>query len=194
VARDLHDSVTQSLYGVSLYGDAASRMLEAADVEGATELLSQLRQTAKDALQEMRLLIFELRPSELERMGLVGALQSRLDAVESRSGLAAALDADETIRLPLATEDALYRLAQEALNNALRHAQASSVHVRLSRTESGVRLEIADDGIGFDVPEARQSGGVGLHSMAERAAQVGARLEIDSRIGAGSRIIVEVPS
>lgn len=193
VARDLHDSVTQSLYGVTLYGDAAARLIEADDVPGATEYLTQLRQSAKDALAEMRLLVFELRPMELEQIGLVGALQARLDAVESRAGLVTALEVEDGPRPPLAVEEALYRIAQEALNNALKHAQAKEVRLLMHRPPGAIALEIEDDGDGFDPFAARRGGGIGLHSMTERAENVGGTLEIDSAPGSGTRVRVEVP-
>lgn len=192
MARDLHDSVTQSLYGVTLYGDAAARLLEAGDVDGATEHCNSLRQTAKEALAEMRLLIFELRPAELERVGLIGALQARIDAVEARAGLSAELEADPALRLALAVEEALYRIAQEALNNVLKHARASRVLVRIFDRDTRLVMEIVDDGIGFD-PEATGGGGIGLHSMSERAEQVGGLVRIESHSGTGTRVQVEVP-
>ena len=92
LARDLHDAVSQSLYGVSLYAEAASRMLESGHVDEAGELLDRLRDTSADAIREMRLLIFELRPPILEQSGLEAALRTRLEAVEARSGLLAHLD------------------------------------------------------------------------------------------------------
>jgi signal transduction histidine kinase len=141
----------------------------------------------------MRLLIFELRPAELEKIGLIGALQARLDAVETRAGLSTALDADPALRAPLGVEDALYRIAQEALNNALRHAQARTVRLSVQRTDGTIVMEVADDGRGFDPASTAGGGGIGLHTMVERAEQVGGQTRIDSQPGSGTRVRVEVP-
>jgi signal transduction histidine kinase len=194
VARDLHDSVTQSLYAVTLYADGAARLLEARDVEAACGYLSHLRQTARGALAEMRLLIFELRPPELEKVGLAAALQARLDSVEGRAGLATRLSVQDDVRAPPHVEEAFFRIAQEALNNALKHARARSVEVSLTRHDDRLRLAIEDDGIGFDPDSAEESGGFGLRSMRERAAQIGASFELASAPDQGTRITVEVLS
>ncbi|MCB9104376.1 MAG: GAF domain-containing protein [Anaerolineales bacterium] len=196
LARDLHDSVTQALYGVTLYAEAANRQLAVGETELAIEHLNELRATAQEALREIRLLIFELRPPILEEQGLTAALQARLESVEGRSGLKTILDvADKPPdRLPLDTEMGLYRIAQEALNNVLKHAQAQEVHVRLRQAPSDhkVVLEIADDGQGFDATNGIGHGRLGLHTMRERAALLGGDLTITSQPGAGTTIRVEI--
>ena len=132
LARDLHDSVTQSIYSVRLFAEAAGRLLESGDISLASEHLGEMQRTAQDALQEMRLLIYELRPSILGESGLAAALQSRLEAVEGRAGLETGLRLEGADRrLPPDIEALLYRIAQEALNNALRHAQARHIEVLL---------------------------------------------------------------
>jgi signal transduction histidine kinase len=198
LARELHDSVTQALYGATLYAEAAARQLETGQVEMASEHLRELRDTAQEALQEMRLLIFELRPSILESEGLVNALRARLEAVEERAGLEVEFHVEgETMSdlrsLATAVEEGLYRIAQEALNNALKHACARRVTVSLDRGERAVILEIVDDGVGFDPSTAVEGGGLGLDGMIERAAQMGGELVLDSEPGAGTRVRVEVP-
>ena len=141
----------------------------------------------------MRLLIFELRPSVLSESGLAAALQARLESVEGRTGLETAFKVEgEEQRLPPEIEEGLYRIAQEALNNALKHAQARCITVYLCQIQPRVVLEIADDGLGFDPSVARQKGGLGLQGMEERAAQLGATLSLHSRPGAGTRVRVEV--
>jgi signal transduction histidine kinase len=193
LARDLHDSVTQALYGLTLSAEAAARQLTAGQIETATDQLRDIRETARSALQEMRLLIFELRPPVLEDEGLAAALQARLQAVEGRVGLATTLAVEGDGRLPPQMESELDRITQEALNNALKHAQARQIAVQLCHDERTVALEIADDGVGFD-PEANSSrGGLGLRGMAERAARLGGRLAVESRPGHGTRVRVEVP-
>ena len=193
LARDLHDSVTQALYGLTLSAEAAARQLAAGDADAAEGQLREVRETAQQALQEMRLLIFELRPPVLEAQGLASALQARLAAVEERAGLATALAVVGDGRLPENVEAELDRVAQEALNNALKHARAHRIEVRLRQGERDVALEIADDGVGFDAGAAGPRGGLGLRGMAERAARLGGRLAVESRPGAGTRVTVEVP-
>jgi nitrate/nitrite-specific signal transduction histidine kinase len=193
LARDLHDSVTQSLYGVTLFAEAAGRLLALGQIESAGEHLQELQQTAQEALQEMRLLIFELRPSVLAESGLVAALQARLETVEGRAGLETSFKvegADQRIAPEI--EEGLYRISQEALNNALKHAQARRIQVFLRQNQSTVLLEIIDDGLGFEPSLARQQGGLGLRGMEERAARMGADLSVRSRPGAGTQVRVEV--
>ncbi len=158
----------------------------------AADHLRELRDTAQEALREMRLLIFELRPPLLQEEGLVTALQARLEAVEERAGLETEFTVEGEGRLPLEIEEELYRIAQEALNNALKHAQARRITVSLRQVQRTVTLEIADDGIGFDPSTALEYGGLGLDGMEERAAQLGARLTVQSRPGEGTRVTVEV--
>ncbi len=192
LARELHDSVTQALYGVTLYAEATTRQLASGETALAGEYLHELRDTAQEALREMRLLIFELRPSILETEGLVTALRARLESVEERAGRETQFTRDGETPLPAEVEEGLYRIAQEALNNALKHANAQNVSVNLSRSDDMVVLEIADDGIGFDADVAINNGGLGLDGMKERAAQIGGSLVLDSRPGKGTRVRVEV--
>ena len=192
LARDLHDSVTQSLYGVSLYAEAASRRLAAGDFSGVSENLQELGTTAQDALKEMRLLIYELRPPVLEHEGLEAALQARLDAVEGRAGLKTELLVDLGDRLPEQIEEGFYRIAQEALNNVLKHAQARNVKISLKASDLRASLEITDDGTGFMVDSGFDKGGIGLSSMIERAERLGGKLSITSSPDKGSCIRVEV--
>jgi signal transduction histidine kinase len=192
LARELHDSVTQALYGVTLYAEAAARLLSVGDAELASDHLHEVRQTAQEALQEMRLLIFELRPPVLEQEGLVAALEFRLEAVEGRSGLETEFIMEGDVRLPPDVEEGLYRIAQEALNNALKHAQAKCITVHLRQEAQAVTLEVGDDGIGFDPTTAREQGGLGLPGMEERAARLGGRLTVSSRPREGTSVKVEV--
>jgi signal transduction histidine kinase len=192
LARDLHDSVTQALYGISLYAEAAARQLGLGDGKMAAEHLAEIRTTAQESLREMRLLIFELRPPMLRSEGLVVALQARLEAVEARVGVQTRLQAEGEGPLSPQVEDGLYRIAQEALNNALKHARASSVALRLVHGPRSVLLEIADDGAGFDPAGLAGNSGFGLRGMDERAARLGGTLVVDSAPGRGTRVRVEV--
>jgi signal transduction histidine kinase len=197
LARELHDSATQSLYSARLYTEAALRMLSNGDSVTATEHLREVKQLAADALAEMRLLIHELRPPVLEERGLAEALRVRLESVEERAGLAMHFQCEPEApeRLPAALEQELYGLAQEALNNALKHAHPSRVSVALHQDPARVRLEISDDGVGFEMNGHSGAGasGLGLRSMQERAERAGGRIEIVSRAGEGTRVRVEVP-
>ena len=175
-----------------MYAEAAARQLAVGSVKTTTDHLHEIRGIAQDALREMRVLIFELRQPVLVRDGLAVALQSRLESVESQLGIATGLDTNLEGRLSADIEDGLYRIAQEALNNALKHAHAGRVKVSLRQTERTVTLEVSDDGMGFDVPSGRQKGGFGLRGMEERAARMGGRLAVHSTTHEGTRVRVEV--
>ncbi len=192
LAGDLHDSVTQGLYGIVLHADAAKGQLTAGKTERAKAYLEEIKTTGKEGLAEMRLLIFELRPPVLEAEGLMAALETRLYAVEKRAGLKAEIRSTLEGRLPLEIEDGLYRIAQEILNNALKHARAQHIWVHLRQDGPVVRFEIADDGCGFDLHAARRSGGMGLSSMEARATKMGGKLIIESQPDEGTRTTVEV--
>lgn len=192
LARDLHDSVTQSLYSLTLWIEAGQRSLRAGDLAHVEEYLNRLEEGTRQAIRDMRLLVYELRPPDLEEEGLVGALQERLDAVEKRSGVQARLRVEGKIDLPPKVEEGLYRIAQEALNNALKHAAASAVEVRLQVQDGQVILEISDNGIGFD-RQADNRGGMGLANMRQRAAQLGGTLDIMSLPGQGTQIRASIP-
>jgi signal transduction histidine kinase len=193
LARDLHDSVSQSLYGVSLYAEVAAQLLKSGEIEKTGQNLQELKGMALNALAEMRLLIYELRPSAFEEEGLVAAIQTRLDAVEGRVGLETNFVVNGEISLPLPLEEGLYRIAQEALNNVLKHAKAKRVSITLTQDKEMVCLEVADDGVGFDPVQACEAGCVGLHGMKERAQELGAEFEIISRVGSGAKVVVRRP-
>jgi signal transduction histidine kinase len=192
LARELHDSVTQSLFSITLYAEAASRMLAAQKFDTTAEHLRELQATAQEALREMRLLVFELRPPLLAEQGLVAALQSRLEGVERRAGLRAELKVVGEKRLPIPVEEELYGIAQEALNNVLKHAGAKHVMVRLEFVGQSALIEVRDDGAGFELASAGDRGGLGLRGMTERAQRVGGRLTVQSTPGEGTVVRVVV--
>ncbi|HJZ46463.1 MAG TPA: sensor histidine kinase [Roseiflexaceae bacterium] len=193
LARDLHDSVTQALYGITLHAEVARRLLASGDVPTATGYLNVLQEIAQEALIEMRLMIFDLRPPILGQVGLAAALQVRLDAVEGRANLQTKLIVDMAGDLPSLVEQALYGIAREALNNALKHAHAQHINVHLWQTQTSTFLEIADDGEGFDPAAPHTNGGLGLSGIAERVAQANGRLTLRSASGVGTQLRVEVP-
>lgn len=194
LARELHDSVTQSLYSVTLYANAAVLALAAGKEEVVSGYLTELQQTAQEGMRDMRLLIFQLHPPVLEAEGLVAALQARLAAVEERAGLQTHFRVGGERRLPIAIEEDLYWIAQEALNNVRKHAQATHVTVHLHFTAESVRLDVVDDGVGFDLPAVRAEGrgGGGLRSISERTERLGGQLTHTSAPDAGTRLTIEV--
>ena len=194
LARDLHDSVTQSLYSLTLFAEVGRRAAEAGQVDQVSEHLKRLGEIAQQSLKEMRLLVYELRTSTLETEGLIGALQQRLDAVEKRAGVEARLVVEETVDLPPLVEEGLYRIAQEALNNALKHAGATVVTVRVNVTVDQADLEVSDNGSGFNPQAVAKAGGLGLISMRERAEQLDGYFSIKSQPGQGTRVIVNIPT
>jgi signal transduction histidine kinase len=188
LARELHDSVTQLLYSINLFARAGRDAYSQGNVQGGSAHLTKLGDTASQAIKEMRLLLYELRPRELEQQGLVGAIQHRLDAVEGRAGVSAQLLANTPIELPTKVEQELYHIVQEALNNALKHSEATSVKVQIEADSGGVRLEVTDNGSGFDPRGVPDTGGIGLASMRERAERIGGGLTILSESGKGTTI------
>jgi len=192
LVRDLHDSVTQKLYGLLALTRAAQAGLAAGTPVMPAEVLSQIGENTQQALKEMRLFLYGLQPVDLEHEGLVAVLHERLAAVEGRADVKAHLIADGDVCLPLPKEVALYYVAQEALNNVLRHANARSVTARLRQTKSSILLVIEDDGCGFD-PRRTDEGGLGLRNMRERVAQIGGLLRIQSVSGKGTKIFVSIP-
>lgn len=193
LARDLHDSVTQSLYGITLYANAAERALDSGEDQIGTQHLEELKRLASEATLEMRMLIFEMRPTILEDKGLAAALKARLDAVEARSEMQVKLDVRGERRLPTQMELELYRIAQEALANISKHARATEVAVHLEFADDRVVMQISDNGLGFVLAQAQEKGTVGLHSMQERAAKLGGSLDISTSPQSGTTIRVEVP-
>jgi signal transduction histidine kinase len=192
LARELHDSATQSLYSASLFSEAGKELAAAGDLESAQHYLTRVGEVVQQALKDLRLLVFGLRPPELDREGLVGALQQRLDAVEKRAGMEARLINEELPPLPDKVTEGLYRIAQEALNNTLKHAEADAVTVTFRFDGERVSLQVTDDGQGFDLEAARDSGGMGLTNMEERTVQLGGALTIDTSLGQGTKIVVTV--
>jgi nitrate/nitrite-specific signal transduction histidine kinase len=192
MARELHDSMTQLLYSLVLFAGAGRKAVQAERLDRAERHLIRVEQSAQQALKEMRLLVFELRPHTLDDEGLAGALRQRLDAVENRVGITTQLSVEGGLDLPAAIEEGLYRIAQEALTNALKHAFASTVRVLVNGGPEAVTLEVIDDGGGFDPASCDGLGGLGLVSMRERAEELGATLTIDSAPGLGTRVKVTV--
>jgi PAS domain S-box-containing protein len=188
LARDLHDAVTQTLFSTSLIADVLPRLWERNMAE-AHQRLNELRQLTRGALAEMRTLLLELRPATLTEVGLDELLRQLTEAIISRARVQVNLTVEGSCRLPPDVHIALYRIAQEALNNIARHADASRAAVRLRCELGHVELRISDDGQGFD-PTGVALEHLGLCIMRERAEAIEATLRVDSQPGRGTRIEV----
>lgn len=192
IARDLHDSVTQSLYALTLSADTAAVRLENGKIEGLSTLMTRISTAANQSLREIRLLLYELRLATPDAMSLADALQLRLDAVETRAGIDATLEVDLGLVCPPTVASALYWIAVEALNNSLKHAAARHVTVKIRRAASAIELSVTDDGIGL-AAQAGNLNGFGLRSMAERAAQLGGVMSLDALPTGGVQVVVQAP-
>ena len=191
LASDLHDSVLQSLYSVNLMAKAAHTFAGNDQWERSRHYLEELGDTMQKALKEMRLLIYELRPSALETEGLEGALRRRLKGVEGRIGARTELVGSAQIDIPRHIEESLYQVAVEALNNVVKHSEATNVSIYIVLNDGKVCMDISDNGIGFE----RASGGgkgIGLSVMGERTREIKGQLDVLSTLGEGTTIRVTV--
>ena len=192
LARELHDSLSQSLYSVLLSADGGQDYARLGDSEKTEEIFKNIKETLQQTLREMRLLIYQLQPSILTREGLHQAIQRRLESVEKRAGISIYFDDNLSSILPGAVEAQLYGIVQEALNNVLKHALASSVRIVLDQNNDSVSMQVMDDGCGFDNKQNLTSG-FGITNMKERARQLGGSLEIKTKHGHGTQISVCIP-
>jgi PAS domain S-box-containing protein len=191
LARELHDSVSQALYSIGLGARTARTMIER-DPAQAIPPLDYVLALAQAGMAEMRALIFELRPESLENEGLAVALQKQAEAVSARHEIPVSMTLCGEPDVSLPVKEALYRIAQEALHNTVKHAQATTIALRLSCDDQGIALEIRDDGRGFD-QAASFPGHLGLRSMPERAASAGGTVKIESAPGVGTTILARFP-
>jgi NarL family two-component system sensor histidine kinase LiaS len=192
LARDLHDSVKQQAFAVSMQLGAALALFDQ-DREAARRHLRDAEQLAYHVQQELAGLIQELRPLALQDKRLAGALRDYVPAWSRQYGIAAELEVAGADGLPPVVEEALWRVTQEALSNIARHSAARAVQVTLADGDGPARLTITDNGRGFD-PGAGAGAGVGLHSMRERMEALGGTIRVESRAGAGTRITAECPA
>jgi signal transduction histidine kinase len=194
IARELHDSVTQKLFSLRLTADAAATLL--AGEEKAASHVDTVRQLAREATDELRAITVGLRPADLAGDGLATALRKQAELLDRAHGAQVVFAGCAVPRLRADREEAVYRIAQEALHNALRHGSPQRVRVQLSTSDHGLRLVVTDDGRGFDPDDlsARARRRLGLASMRERAAAVGGRLRVESRPGRGTTVRLEVPT
>jgi PAS domain S-box-containing protein len=189
LARDLHDAVTQTLFSASLIAEVLPELWRS-DLNVAQESTEELRQLTRGALAEMRTLLLELRPAALTQARFSELMRQLCEALIGRARLPIQLKIEGERLLPPDVQVALYRIAQECLNNVFKYAKASKVNVILLQKQDGVKLEVCDNGVGFDIEELKTSG-FGLNIMQERADAIGANLQISSSPGEGTTVIVE---
>src|ERR1700674_2577297 len=193
LARELHDSVVQMLFSISLTAEAVTGLIDR-DPGEAKAQAEALRELARQASQEMRSLIFELRPAELESDGLLPTLHKHIDVVRRVSHKEIELRDEGYVRQPLALEKELFRIVQEALNNAVKHSGASQIAVSLGVRDGQATVTVEDNGVGFDPADPLiRTRRLGLTSMEERAEALGGKMRIKSKRGKGTRVLVEAP-
>jgi signal transduction histidine kinase len=192
LALDLHDAVSQKLFGLALSAEAAGTLLDR-DPAAAREQVGRLQTLAQETLDELRSLVFELRPPDLEKDGLGGALRKHVQVVQRLQQREIDLDVADDLPADPARDREVLRIAQEALQNALRHSDATRVALRLRAEDGRLLLEVEDDGVGFepDAPDLRARR-LGLTSMEERSRRLGGRLEIRSARGSGTTVRLEI--
>ena len=187
LTRNLHDSVIQSLYGLVTLSEAGQIKAENGEEEYVKRLFTRIGKTARQAIREIRLFIHQLRPPVLEQEGLINALDLRLAAVEGRFDIQVNLNVEEELKLTAEIETAFYHIAEEALNNILKHAQAETININLHATDQNIVLEISDDGCGFDSQNLTNRG-LGLANMQERINTIHGELLVRSEPGKGTLV------
>ena len=193
IAHELHDAVSQKLFSLRLTAQAAAALVDV-HPDRAKEEIRHVAALAAEAADELRAVVVELRPAALDEDGLVATLRTQADVLDRVHSAGVTFHAFSVRALPASQEEALLRVAQEALHNALRHAHAASVSVTLEGQGKGARLRVRDDGRGFDPTAVRRAGRhLGLVSMRDRADGVGGRLSVESEPGKGTVIEMEVP-
>jgi len=197
LARDLHDAVNQTLFSVTLTADAAALLVDS-EPERAKEQLHTVRELARGAMDELRSLIFELRPADVASDGLAETLRKHVDILRRVYEVEIELDLDGAWSLSALAEPGvvlereIFRIVQEAIANALKHSGAGHVSVRLATADQRVLVAVADDGSGFDPTGPQAQRHLGLVSMRERAEAIGGELRIKSSPGVGTTIALEV--
>jgi NarL family two-component system sensor histidine kinase LiaS len=192
LARELHDSVKQQVFAVSLQVSAAKGLMRRDAGEALTHL-DEAERLVRQAQRELTALIRELRPAELERQGLEAALREHVTQWSRQTGIAADVQSEGGRESPPNVAETLFRIAQEALTNVARHSQATAVQVLMTCERDGAILTIADNGRGFD-PAATDGQGMGLLSMRERAQALGGEVRVESVAGQGTTVIARCAS
>ncbi len=191
LARELHDSVSQALYGIALGAKTARTLLDQAP-DRATDPLDYVLSLAEAGLAEMRALIFELRPESLETEGLAVALEKQAAALRARHEIEVEASLCEEPEASPGAKETVYRIAQEALHNIVKHACANRVEIKMECDPKRITLAVSDDGVGFDARD-EFPGHLGLRSMRERASRLGGTLRVQTAPGGGTRIWARIP-
>jgi signal transduction histidine kinase len=191
IARELHDSISQDLFSLSLLAAGLRRALHADPV--LRPEVTAMERTSARAMREMQALLLELRPVALEDAGLVPAVTELCQAYEARLAIKVNVELGEVLLIP-AAEHAVLRIVQEALGNAARHGEPETIMVRLSQCDGSVTVEVRDDGRGFDPAGAAGRHGMGLALMRERVTELGGEFQLDAAPGAGAAILVRLPA
>ncbi|MCX5335202.1 MULTISPECIES: GAF domain-containing sensor histidine kinase [unclassified Streptomyces] len=193
LAHELHDAVAQKLFSLRLTAQAAAALVDR-DPSRAKGELQQVAALAAEAADELRAAVVELRPAALDEDGLIATLRTQVHVLDRAHTAHVTFESCGVRALPASQEEAVLRVAQEALHNALRHSGAEQVDVTLARRDGGVVLRVTDDGSGFDPQQTRRAGRhLGLVSMRDRAGGVGGALTVESAPGKGTTIEMEVP-
>ncbi len=193
IAREIHDGLAQALAFMALKLDLAQRLLSKNPSRAEREI-QRVQQTLREQIREVRRSIFALRPIDLERYGFLESLRRYAEAFAEQAGFRIQVDVPAEVDLTQASELALFRVLQEALNNVAKHARAHQVRVRLDPLpEGGARLVVEDDGVGFDPQAVPKEGHFGLAQMNERILAQGGRFSVESAPGSGTRVVAEVP-
>ena len=190
VARELHDSLSQSLFSLALMADGGMDYAKLGEKEKVEQIFSQIGEQVLQSLKEMRLLVYELRPVTLDQKGLIGALKSRLEMVEKRALMETSLHVESGLLFSPKVETGLYGIAQEVLNNVLKHSGAKRVEVNIGREKDSIVMSIKDNGQGFD---ALSETGVGLQSIRERAERLNGTVSLTSALGKGTMVKIAIP-
>lgn len=191
LARELHDAVSQQLFAISMTATAVSRTIEK-DWERAKRQVQLIEEMASVAQSEMRALLLHLRPVHLDGKNLGLALTNLVAELQKKIPMVIDLEVDTSIMMKADIEDHLFRIAQEALSNSLRHAKAEHMLVKLHRIDNDVHMIIQDDGIGFDMG-TRKQGSYGLLTMEERVIELGGRFRLSSELDEGTTVFVTIP-
>lgn len=191
IARDLHDSIIQSLYSISLLAEGGIRSLTSGNLQQTRENFIDLRDAGKEALKNLRLMTYAMRPPDLQEAGLIGAVQQRLDSVETRVGIETRLLVAGKIDLPDIMEEMVYFVALEALNNALKHAGATEIKVMISQDVKHFQLKVIDNGKGFLVDSIAKTTGMGLVNMRQRVEEFNGAFNVLTKESQGTTIMAD---
>ncbi|WAA12034.1 sensor histidine kinase [Fervidibacillus halotolerans] len=194
LSREIHDGPAQMLANVIMRSDLIEKISRERGMDEALLEIKNLKKTVRDALYEVRHIIYDLRPMALDDLGLVPTLKKYLQTVEEYSGTAKITFSNIGLekRLDSQMEVALFRLIQESVQNAIKHAKANVIQVKLEIMEKQIVAVIRDDGIGFN-PEETKEGSFGMRGMKERVELLDGELKIDSKIGKGTRVMIRIP-